>query len=492
MIISIIKKQYFLLILVFGLSLFFNCAKQGIVRETGDIKKQEEKEDKLTQKKETEEKDDEQEYEYFEIINDNVKIYSDETMKKEIGKLNKEDVVKIIKSKNKYYMIQSINGTTGWVKNDIGQKNDQVSVQVDNLGVEKKTEIKQDEYLALFIKLLTPINDIYYIAKGYSEKDKLFTVYLFDNEKKIIKKYHSCWSAFSENLLFRVEYVLKRMTVFNLQGEKIWTYDGIPRYDDIVYAQVSDDGNGIYFVNTISGELDEEMAFIIYINKNNDKIVKKEWRFDGKDMPQVIEMRVLDDYRYFFTYDHLDRIYLFDVNKNLIWNKKFSNKITTIGVSQSKYMYVFFENRNFRIYNIDGELVYSYRSEEHMVDEICTLFNEMKQECLIGIRQNLVKIDLKNKKENYNIDFLYNKQKEYCIIKKIKTYKNMTIIHYQLFYKNIFKKIRTNNIVILDSKGKTIYKKVFQGDNKILKFEIANDILTIYFRNEIYKYKIKI
>ena len=160
------------------------------------------------------------------------------------------------------------------------------------------------------------------------------------------------YSADGRNLLVGTQD--DRVYYLNSEGKYIWYKDVSGEVEDV---KISDEGEKLYVLT----DDNKIHSFDRYANKNWEKEI---------DI-NTIEIEISPNGNYILTkpynaddsFSFKNKVYLLDLNGNVKWMKQMGSDIGVIGISDDSKYVVISEDRNLRMYNLDGDDLATYHLE---------------------------------------------------------------------------------------------------------------------------------
>ena len=167
------------------------------------------------------------------------------------------------------------------------------------------------------------------------------------------------YSAGGQNLLVGTQD--DRVYYLNSEGKYIWFKDVFGEVEDV---KISDDGERLYVLT----DDNKIHSFDKYANKNWEKEI---------DI-NTVEIEISRDGSYILTkpynaadtFSFKNKVYLLDQNGNVKWMKQMGSDVGVIGISEEAEYVVVSEDRDLRMYNLNGDEMATY----HLEGEYGTFF----------------------------------------------------------------------------------------------------------------------
>ncbi len=145
-----------------------------------------------------------------------------------------------------------------------------------------------------------------------------------------------------------------RVYYLNSEGKYIWFKDVSGEVEDV---KISDDGEKLYVLT----DDNKIHSFDKYANKNWEKEI---------DI-NTVEIEISKDGNYILTkpynaddtFSFKNKVYLLDQNGNVKWMKQMGSDVGVIGISEEAEYVVISEDKDLRMYNLDGDDLATYHLE---------------------------------------------------------------------------------------------------------------------------------
>ncbi len=160
------------------------------------------------------------------------------------------------------------------------------------------------------------------------------------------------YSAGGRNLLVGTQD--DRVYYLNSEGKYIWFKDVFGEVEDV---KISDDGERLYVLT----DDNKIHSFDKYANKNWEKEI---------DI-NTVEIEISQDGSYILTkpynaadtFSFKNKVYLLDQNGNVKWMKQMGSDVGVLGISDDSKYVVISEDRDLRMYNLNGDEMATYHLE---------------------------------------------------------------------------------------------------------------------------------